>query len=367
VRQFGYNRAFDGLRGLAVLIVVGFHAALVPGGGFLGVEFFFVLSGFLITTLLTDEWDGNGTISLRNFYRRRALRLLPALVVALMGYVAVSAIRFLVVEQDFRSFADSIAAAGIGASYVANIVIAFLGSFPPGVQHLWSLAAEEQYYLAWPPLLLLALRRRVSTRYLVGALGVVGVAICANRAALTLAGASQRHLFFSPDVTFGGIVIGAILALLNRSGTLPRLYARRFVRAAVVPFTVAFACVFIVLVPNTDGRWLYLYGISAFLIAAGAVVAGAAIDPGAWWARPLRSQPLVNVGRVSYGIYLWHPILMYAAGDWPIERLVAVPATFVIADFSYRFVEQPFLARKRRPREVAAPDGPVQEAAVAGA
>ena len=148
--RLGHLRALDGLRGIAILGVIGMHLFNEPSGGFYGVDLFFVLSGFLITTLLLEEWDKTGGVSLPGFYRRRAYRLLPALFTVLALWVIVT-------RASPRGFEQAAA----GGFYIANIVNALgsnlLGGTPLVV--FWSLAQEEQFYLLWPLVLILLLKR----------------------------------------------------------------------------------------------------------------------------------------------------------------------------------------------------------------
>jgi peptidoglycan/LPS O-acetylase OafA/YrhL len=166
VGRLGYVPALDGLRGIAILLVLGYHVGWIPGG-FLGVDVFFVLSGFLITTLLLEEWGQSGAIDLRAFYVRRVRRLLPALLVLLATLGMLAAFE----AADGRVGEGEAIASSITVCllYVANIWRAS-GHFLTGpLTQMWTLAQEEQFYLLWPPLLLLGLRFRVR----LGALAVV--------------------------------------------------------------------------------------------------------------------------------------------------------------------------------------------------
>jgi peptidoglycan/LPS O-acetylase OafA/YrhL len=153
-RALGYRPALDGVRGIAIALVVGFHAFGWPGAGTLGVDLFFVLSGFLITAILIEEHGRTGTISIRGFYRRRARRLLPALFAMLTPYLLLAGVAVLVGQGStvFLALAGAL-------TYTSNIIVAVDPSaVPAGLIHLWSLAAEEQFYLIWPLLLLSLLR-----------------------------------------------------------------------------------------------------------------------------------------------------------------------------------------------------------------
>jgi peptidoglycan/LPS O-acetylase OafA/YrhL len=206
---------------------MGFHVNLVMGG-FLGVDAFFVLSGFLITNLLLEEWATQGRVDLRRFYSRRVRRLIPALAVALAGYLVLSLIMVFPLRlTSGHALSDEARAAFAGLAYVSNITTAFGSLGPEGLRHLWSLAAEEQFYVLWPPLLLGALWLRRSRRFLIAGLALAVVAVWLHRLDLTLAGAPHRRLYFAPDTTFDPIVLGCLLAVLYQSGHLERAYEAR--------------------------------------------------------------------------------------------------------------------------------------------
>jgi peptidoglycan/LPS O-acetylase OafA/YrhL len=362
-----YTPALDGLRGVAVLAVIAYHAFAFPGGGFLGVELFFVLSGFLITTLLLQERDESGGISLRAFYRRRALRLLPALFVVVGAYLVISVIRFSVGDPD----ADGgLLRAGYGAfvglAYVSNAAIAWHGNLPSGIQHLWSLAEEEQFYLVWPVVLLFLLRLRASKTVLLALASAGVVALELHRLQLALAGAPERRLYMAPDTAADAILMGCVLGILFSSGTLERVVRRPLWRRAVAPLGALTVVAAVFLVPNTDYMPLYQWLLPLVVLGGAVVIAVAACDSGSLMSRALSNRWLVNPGRRSYGLYLWHPVLLFALGvSLPIP---AVAASFVAAGLSYTYVEQPFLGRRRKtlaqPVETVPRPAPIGEARV---
>src|SRR5436305_8467288 len=201
VSKLGHVPALDGLRGIAIAIVVGYHAFGFPLGGWLGVDLFFVLSGFLITTLLLEEQAATGTVRLRAFYARRARRLLPALAVLLAAYVAISAVRGV----------DGLAVVARWGFYTGNVYEAFVPGASlhlVGLNHLWSLAQEEQFYLLWPAALLLALKARRPAVVL----GTIALALMIYRLALADGGASDARIYFAPDTNVDGLLLGAAFA-----------------------------------------------------------------------------------------------------------------------------------------------------------
>ncbi len=156
--RLGYVPALDGVRAVAVLLVVACHALSMPGG-FLGVEIFFVLSGFLITTLLLEERQAQGRLGLRSFYIRRVWRLYPALAALLAAWLVLSALGLTPLPP-----AGEAVGVLVSGTYLANAANAWFFPLPIGLQHLWSLALEEQFYLLWPPLLALVLYKRIGWR-----------------------------------------------------------------------------------------------------------------------------------------------------------------------------------------------------------
>lgn len=315
-RGLGYRPTLDGLRGIAVALVIAQHAdvPLLSRAGGVGVTMFFVLSGFLITTLLLEERQRAGRIDFAAFYQRRARRLLPALAV----YLAVMAAAGL-----------SLATIAAAALYVANWSFALNGPDPMLV-HLWSLSIEEQFYIVWPLALLGLLR--LPRRWMVGMLIALIVVSTALRVASTLAGDPYWWPFFATHLRADGLLAGGLLAFV------PWTPGRLAVGAGVA--AVAFAC----LLPSREGHTIA--GIS--LAVAGSVVlvaVGRNQSP-----RSLAWRPLVYLGAISYGLYLWHFPLTEVAPWW-----VAIPLAVAIAAASHRWIEQPFLRRRSVPQHQADP------------
>jgi peptidoglycan/LPS O-acetylase OafA/YrhL len=350
--KLGYRPELDGVRGIAISSVVLMHTVDWPRGGFLGVDLFFVLSGFLITTLLVQEWQMRETIALRGFYRRRALRLLPGLVAVIAAYVTV---RFVVdlrhPELPKHHLDRDLGGALAGLFYVSNIVQAGGVAFPPGIRHLWSLGTEEQFYLLWPPLLLLALVRaanpirRLQTA-LIFALGLV----VSWRFALTVAGTSQHRLYFAPDTSCDTLIIGCILGLWFTTGSFPSVLRGRNVQRLLPPVAAATLLALMFSTRDWSDRSLFAGTITLFALASAVLIANVVLEPDGALGRALRVEPLVFTGRISYSLYLWPPIILTQTNLAPIPALAA---SFTAATASYYGVERPFLRRKyierRRP------------------
>jgi peptidoglycan/LPS O-acetylase OafA/YrhL len=314
MRRLGQVPALDGLRGIAILLVFGCHFMGEPLGGAYGVDLFFVLSGFLITTLLLEERSASGRIGLGGFYVRRARRLLPALGAMLICYLGYNAI---LGHDALGTVADY-------GLYFGNIY--YVVTHRPdttGLGHLWSLAEEEQFYLLWPVLLLLVVRAK-RPLYWVTALAV---ALIVYRFALILDGASMHRLYRAPDTHSEGLVLGAALAFFRQQGFVAGEWAGKLGLALTIPAAVA-------------GAWTI--GLPVFEIGALLLVAAAVSDTSL--AKGLSVRPLVWIGALSYSLYLWHfPVL------WAFHvhnRLLALGVTVLLAWLSYRYIEQPF--RRRR-------------------
>jgi peptidoglycan/LPS O-acetylase OafA/YrhL len=335
----------DGVRALAVLAVVGVHADLpfTLGGG-VGVDIFFVLSGFLITTILVREVNGSGRIRLGAFYARRALRLFPALILV----AAVTAIVWAAFPwAPMRS--DTLWGTLAAVTYTSSWVRAFDLSGLAYMGHAWSLSVEEHFYLVWPLLLLLFARTR---RFRGLVLTVTAAAITYRVLADTLLDWSAERIYNGPDTRAEQLLIGCSLAVLlyrshRRVGLGPALIAAGLLTAAVlVPIELT-------LIPG---------GSTVAGVAAAVLIAHMVTDERSWLVRLLATPPLVWVGERSYGIYLWHrPIfgLLFGAGlAAPVMAGLGLALTLIIPALSYRFVEQPFLRMKRRYETAASPQDP---------
>lgn len=297
-RSFRYLPALDGLRALAVAAVVAFH--LSPGalpGGFLGVDTFFVVSGYLITSLLLAEHAADGAIALRSFWGRRARRLLPALLLVLCA-VAIAAAAWWPSEDLARIRGDALGGLGYVANwrFIAQHDSYFdLATGPSPLRHLWSLAIEEQFYVAWPLVAAACLRR--SARLL----GVVSAAGAAASVAVMLAIGAGDRAYYGTDTRAHGLLIGAALAvgLRHQRASAPRWLAPAGVAAAAV-------CAAAWWVADESSGWLFTWGFPAYALLTALVIAAVVRAGDGRLARALSVRPLVAVGKVSYGLYLWH-------------------------------------------------------------
>jgi peptidoglycan/LPS O-acetylase OafA/YrhL len=326
--KLGYVPALDGLRGVAILLVVAYHFFGLQGG-FFGVDVFFVLSGFLITTLLLEEHFDCGRISLRRFYARRARRLLPALGCVLMFSLLVAAANLQAGLTEFAWVRAKAVAACL--FYAGNLVRAFGHQLPIELSPFWSLGQEEQFYIVWPALLIVVLRFRVRPARLAVALLSVGSLVIVWRIALLVSGASTDRVVFGPDAHSDGLLFGAALAAARFSGSL------RIKRAAARSAAAGVAVVVILSVFVSGTRLGYMIGYPAIEVASvGLIVAAIA------GSRLLSWRPLVWVGTISYGLYVWQGPVLLLFGHGVIAASIAVALGYG----STRWIEAPF--RRRR-------------------
>jgi len=333
-----YQPQLDGIRAGAVLLVIAFHArgSLFPGG-YIGVDVFFVLSGFLITGILVGEMTQTGTLSMRRFYIRRALRLLPALFLVCL-VVGVVYLALPAIAERRATLTGTIAA----LTYTSSPLAASgknLGSMLPE----WSLSVEEYFYVLWPAFLLLAVWRGISLRIAVGVAMVV--AILYRFLATSAFGWDIQRLAYGADTRSEQILIGAALAIC-----LPP--ALRRVRPWAAYAALAAMTAFVFLPESAAGRFYRDSGSTVIALLAAIVVAHVAYDSRGSLSRVLSSRPLVWIGQRSYGIYLWNLPLVAIVAYTPladnVQLVVKLALTFAIPALSYRYLEKPFLRLKDR-------------------
>ena len=337
--------ALDGLRGLALVGVLLFHANGILKGGYLGVDLFFVLSGFLITRLLLAEQSATGSIDLRAFWLRRARRLFPALL-ALMPAIALIA-HFLTRGEELGAIrADALAT----LAYVANWrAILSQKSYwelfrsPSPLEHTWSLSIEEQFYVVWPVVVLLVLRWRGARTLLGVILGLAGLSVLGML--LLFDPEHTTRVYYGTDTRAAAILGGAALAVVLARRTLTSKIALRGLEVAGVLSLAGLGYGWWTI----DGHDNFLYRGGFWLTEALSLVLVACATLGSQGvvARALALPPLRAMGAVSYGAYLWHwPIYIVVTAERCHVHGAALHAvrlflTFGIAALSYRFLEQP--------------------------
>jgi len=347
-----YRTDIDGLRAVAVLCVIGFHVfpKQFPGG-FVGVDIFFVISGFLITLVICHDLRA-GTFSLANFYARRVRRIFPALSVVLLACVIVG--WFVLFQDEFQSLGRNVLTA---AAFVANFaVLQDNGYFNPSADlnpllHLWSLGIEEQYYLIWPMLLVLSWRRDYAP------LAIIGILFASSFTGnIVLIRTDTTAAFYLPVTRFWELMLGCGLSFLTSPGMqavatpdpgrsgLRKLYTRH---ANVVHESAAWlglglvTSALLLISPNGafPGWWALLPTLGAALM----IFAG----PTTSINRTFLSHPaVVYIGLISYALYLWHwPILVFerivrAKEPTALMKLAGVGVAFFLADQTFRLIER---------------------------
>ena len=362
-----YEPALDGIRALAVLAVMLFHF-LGPDlftGGLIGVDVFFVLSGFLITHLLLDERNRTGRVSLRGFYHRRVLRLFPAMY-ALLALVAVAAV---FIGAKYPSVWAELGAAAL---YSYQIFLAFFGFPTPGsprvLFHLWSLSVEEWFYFFWPFLLLVGLRTVRRQRLLVVAAALwaamwMGIRLWGDAAGVvwsadhpfrgTGAGYWSEVLYRMSAMRFDQLIAGCLLALFVRRYALTADGRRR------VWLDVAAAIGLALLVAELLGAGrVHAFdpfgslGFNAALLGIPFVVLWIHLHPATRADRLLALPLAVWIGRRAYGLYLWHEVLNIITPNpggkavTLVRTAVLLVASMGVAELSWRYIESPFMRRK---------------------
>ncbi|ANS79241.1 lipopolysaccharide modification acyltransferase [Serinicoccus hydrothermalis] len=353
----GQIPGLDGLRALAILAVLAFHfvPAALPGG-FLGVDVFFVVSGFLITTLLLREIDSRGRVDLLNFWRRRARRLVPPL----LAVVVVSVVAARLVGGDLLvgigrqtvgalTFTSNWLEIAAGSSY-------FHSTSPILFVNFWSLAVEEQFYLLWPLTLVVVLAFAPGTRARVATVAGVGLASTLLMAVLFTSGEDATRVYYGTDTHLVGLMGGAALALAwadptHRAGLRSPIW-RRVRGPAVLAALLTLAAL---TRWGSEGSALTFRGGIALASVATVVLIAGLLEAPSPWRRAMSLPPLVWLGRRSYGIYLWHwPVLViagalvpYAAGTarGAAVLLSALAVTLVLAEVSWRALETPVRRR----------------------
>lgn len=357
VRELPHITALDGVRGLAIVLVVLHHnIRFIFPSGFAGVDVFFVLSGFLITSILLKQL---GAPDLRHqiwlFYVRRCLRLFPALFALLAVFLA-----FTLIFDKGRHLQGIL----YGATYTSNWASAFSDQVPPSLQHLWSLAQEEQFYLVWPLFLVVMMWMRLQRRtIMLTTASLLAIGPLAG-VWLTWSGAPSQRLYFGLDTHSTGILLGCLLGQiyiwLPESGLFKD---RRFTRFAGL-VAVGALIVFAVGLRGDFPNWVQgLVTTPLFSLLAAAVLITAVACEGGILIACLRNPISRRLGLVSYSFYLWHIPAMYFVARLLAERVsfrftlvISIALAYALAEASYRYIESPFLRLKSRYEPPTDPD-----------
>lgn len=352
IKKSRYMPGLDGIRAFAVFAVIAYHMGFGwASGGFLGVGVFFVLSGYLITDLLIMQWANTGQINLRNFWIRRARRLLPGqLLVLIVVAIWITLFNFSELANLWGDWLASL-------FYVTNwwFIINDVGYFsnfgqPSPLLHYWSLAVEEQFYLVWPLLVLLGLRFVHKRKLLIGFILIGALASALVMAFLYQPGLMDTsRVYFGTDTRAFALLIGATLALCLPSQMFTAKIAdNKAFRISMDILGAAGLAILSWMIWQTNQYEAFLYrgGMLLQCIAAASVIV-AAVHPSTWISRVLGCKLLRWFGVRSYGIYLWHyPILVLffpvsGEGNAILHNIIQIVMILLIASISWRFIEQP--------------------------
>jgi peptidoglycan/LPS O-acetylase OafA/YrhL len=344
-RRLGKSPALTGIRAVAIGLVILVHTNISKAqGGWIGVDVFFVLSGFLITALLLNEHDANGRFSIPKFYVRRIFRLVPAYWAFLLIVIVWAAIWR---SGQFGSWSSEVVKS---ATYQLNFFD--INHYPQiGIGQTWSLAIEEQFYLVWPLVLLVGLKfipRRVFMGLVV--VGIVGSFL----ATVVMAhhGVSYRRLYYGLDTNALPLLVGCLAGYLYTGGYFRNISPRL---SSLIPFvTMGALALFLVSVPE-QSEWAYEGPIQLISLVTAATLIAILLNPNSWVARILAHPGLVFVGLISYSLYLWNPFAMLIARNLAtgtvgraLHLVVGLLFTFAFGLASYYLVERSGLRLKER-------------------
>ncbi len=344
---WAYQPALDGLRAIAVIAVVLYHLGYGwARGGFLGVDTFFVLSGYLITSLLLLEWQGERTLALLAFWGRRMRRLLPA-VLLLLGATAMAAATFVPKLELGRLRGDALS----GLFDVANWRFITSGqsyfdlfSAPSPLRHLWSLAIEEQFYVAWPVIVMLTLRFARGAHRALGGVCVVGIVASVTAMGMLYQAGDPSRAYYGTDARVHTILVGALLAIALHRRPLPQRVRRLSSVIGSLALVGAIGCFAAV----SERAWFLYHGGSLLFACLVVPVIVMSAGSGGGIARVMLSFPALRwIGRISYGIYLWHwPMIVWLTParlgfDGVMVDVVRVAAALALATASFYLIERP--------------------------
>ncbi|MEI8147740.1 MAG: acyltransferase family protein [Actinomycetes bacterium] len=354
----GYLPALDGIRALSIVLVMLYHGG-VPGfdGGFFGVDIFFGLSGFLITSLLVEETHLHGRIDLPQFWRRRLKRLMPAIVVFLIGVNVISI--FVQPAGLYRQLgADTASSLFFFANWhfiVSQLDYFQLFKLSSPLGHMWSLSIEEQFYWIWPPFLWFVLRRHVAIWKLVALTILIGVASQALVLFELAHQASTSRIYYGSDTHLQGLVWGAVAAFLfarvRRQGGTSARVARLLATLSPIALVVILMCA------HTIGSNSSFLNHGAFVLVAicvSVILLHLSTSPTSMMARLFSWRPVVFVGQISFSLYLWHyPIFRFITRNTVHQAhyslfAVRIVVTIIVATISFFVIERP-LRRSRLP------------------
>ena len=344
----GFIPELNGLRGVAILGVMLFHAGIpIFQGGFIGVDIFFVLSGFLITRILVNEFEHWKAIDLKIFYIRRILRLAPALVVMLLLYCLASLI-FLPKEIARENYVDAL----IALTYCTNWAWAFNIHPPTDLSHTWSLAIEEQFYVLWPIFLFTILRVFKRRRISVAITIVIALLSWLARVYMTLSGSYAQRLYSGLDTRADGLMLGCAIGIVLSSKSFDMAIFQKWSNGLAAASLLSITGLIGLAIYGRNMQPLMYYaGFTLVELFTAVLLLDVVLNPHSMTKRLLSGRWLVWVGTVSYGIYLWHHpiyrVLQTLGMNELLVFLVGSLLALLVAAISYQFIESPILKQKK--------------------
>lgn len=347
--KFSYIRELDGLRGISIILVLMGHAG-IPffQGGIIGVDIFFVLSGFLITSLLIKEFNESNDVNLKYFYLRRLLRLAPALIVLLL-VLLLGCILLLDHTKTISYCIDAV----ITVFYMTNWARAFDIHPPSLLGHTWSLSIEEQFYILWP-ITIIALLKKVKNRKLL-AIIICSAALFSWSLRIYMAskGVMYDRLYNGLDTRADSLLTGCTLSILLSfnliSNNTMRFFKTYYSYISIVSIA---ALVLIIISLSGNNLLMYYYGFAITEISVAILILYIFTNHKSQLNSILSLSSLVWIGKLSYGIYLWHYPIFLFLNYLNLSKLFVIICgtllTFISASFSFYLIELPFLKFKRR-------------------
>ena len=341
-----------------MLVVLYHHPLRMATAGFIGVDVFFVLSGYLICGLLLREYETTGKISLFHFYVRRALRLMPALWVLALITITVVWYRESILLRSAKgiyagTLQQTLDSALYTVLYIVNWMRALKGDGASWFHHTWSLAVEEQFYLIWPALLYFLVRHGGARRVFWAALALAFFS-WGWRVFLLRQGSPCSRLYFGTDTRFDALMWGcALAALMHGKGAIAAPVAQQWSRfCAVFALGALLYAGSVMKISLWTSKWFYGYGCVAVAWLVVLIIFDATYNPRSWVRNIFCWQPLVQLGVISYGVYLWHTVVggffRWSNPTLFADKMVTLFGGIAVAMLSFYIVERPFLRLKKR-------------------
>lgn len=349
-----YIPGFDGMRGAAILLVMLFHSG-IPSfrGGFIGVDIFFVLSGFLITSLLIKEHASSGSINLKHFYLRRVLRLAPALILLLLT-ISITAFFLRLKGTAYADFTGIL----ITLFYSANWVRAF-DLHPMGLlSHTWSLSIEEQFYMLWPVMFIMLLKYAKSKKRIFNIVLFLSISSWLLRVWLTYSGFTADRIYNGLDTRADALLIGCAAAIMHSSELRERWFRAGTKKYLVLKRSgyAGFALPFVILFNISWRNQNTFYWMNFLLeLLTAALILNVITNEKSLIKKLLTLKPLIWIGSISYGVYLWHDPVFEVMRSYGYSKTSILVfggiATLAVASASYYIIERPILRLKNRLHE----------------